>query len=101
MKNCSSFFIHQSFNASKFGESKNKISQKLYQKNKYLIPRFKEVNDPISKKYAAQILSFNLALTLLLLNFLIIGLCSSWTSSSFTLPSNSVFLSKKIIDQAC
>ena len=39
--------------------------------NKYLQAQLKEDNDPISAKSAAQILPLNLALTFLLLNFLI------------------------------
>ena len=44
--------------------------------NKYLTFLFLEDNDPISAKSAAQIFSFNLAKTFLILSFLITGLCS-------------------------
>ena len=60
MKNWLSFLIHQRFNPGILGENKKKILRKIYHKNKCLIPRLKKDNDPISAKYAAQILSLNL-----------------------------------------
>ena len=39
--------------------------------NKYFTPQFSENNDPISAKFAAQMLSLSFAYTLLLLRFLI------------------------------
>ena len=53
--------------------------------NKCLTFLFLEDNDSISARYAAQILSLNLAYTFLLLNFLTTGLCNSLASCSFTI----------------
>ena len=64
--------------------------------NKYLTFLFLEENDSISAKSAAQILALNLALTFLLLNFLITGLCNSLASSSFTPFHDPVVLSKNL-----
>ena len=69
--------------------------------NKYLTFLFFEDNDHISAKSAAQILSLNLAKTFLVWNFLIIGLCNSSASCSFTLTPGPVFLLKKLIDHTC
>ena len=64
--------------------------------NKYLTILFLEDNDSISAKYAAQILSLNLAQTFLHLNFLVTGLYSSSASYSFTLAPDPVSLSKNL-----
>ena len=52
--------------------------------NKYLTSQFLEEIDPILAKYAVQFLSLNVAYTLLLLKFLIIGLWNCWANNSFT-----------------
>ena len=52
--------------------------------NRNLILWFLEDNGPISAKCDSQILSLSLH-TLFPFSFLITGLCSSWTTSSFTL----------------
>ena len=62
--------------------------------NKYLTFLFLEDNDPILAKSAAQVLSWNLAKTFPLLNFLITGLCNSSGGCSFTLHPNPVLVSK-------
>ena len=62
--------------------------------NKYLTLLFYLDNDSISAKSATQILPVNLAYASLLLEFLIIGLCNSSTSSPFALTPNPVFSSK-------
>ena len=69
--------------------------------NKYLTFLVFEDNDSISAKFAAQILSLNLADTFLLLNFLITGLCNSSASCSFTLTPDHIFLSKNLLDHTC
>ena len=63
--------------------------------NKRLTFQYLEDNDPVSAKSAVQILSLNLAYTLLLLNFLIICLCNSLGSFSITLTPDLVFLLSK------
>ena len=61
-----------------------------------LIFLFLEDNDPVQAKSATQMLSLNISKTLLLLNFLIIGICISRVSSSFTLAPHPVFMSKTL-----
>ena len=63
-------------------------------RNKYLTFLFFEYNDPISAKSTAQILSLNLTYTVLLLNFLINGLCNSSANFSFTLILDPLFYQK-------
>ena len=72
--------------------------------NKYSACLFFEDGDSISAKSAAQILPLNLAQTFLHLSFLVIGLCNSSGSCSFTLTPallvtiapDPVFLSKNL-----
>ena len=65
--------------------------------NKYFTFQFLEDNDPISARSTAQILSLNPAQTfLLLIFFLITGLCNSLASCQFTFTPDPVFLSKTL-----
>ena len=65
--------------------------------NNYWTPWLKEDNDPISAKYAAQILFLNLEYTFLLLIFLIFALWNSWASISFRFTSDPLFYQKPYI----
>ena len=60
--------------------------------NKYLAPWFLEDDNSILAKYAAQILSLNLAQAFLLLNFLITSFCNFGAGSTLTVAPASFFL---------
>ena len=72
--------------------------------NKYLTPRLKEDNVPISAKCAAKISSFNLEYTFLYFKILISCLCNSRVNYLFTFASSllvaivpdTIFLSKNL-----